>query len=138
MLRRQRIFSCLSPFYGACVFLCKPGILPSVRRSAFGIYGLTEVPDRTKSCRFGPLSKFALDRGCDWFVARVLHFRLSLLSALTGEKIAAYAGLGFGRADGPNSGRQTATLISLSSQSAFAIAFSFVERVMCYDALDQD
>jgi flagellar biosynthetic protein FliR len=119
---RLSAFFLSAPFFGAAAIPVQVRVIVSVA-IAFGFYGLIEVPD-PQNLPFLSLIEVALIEvviGLSIGLAFTIAFSAV---ALTGEKIAASAGLGFAAQMDPNSGGQTPVISQFLNLFAIAAFLS--------------
>jgi flagellar biosynthesis protein FliR len=119
---RLSAFFLSAPFFGAAAIPVQARVIASVV-IAFGFYGLIEVPD-PQNLPFLSMVEVALIEvviGLSLGLAFTIVFSAV---ALTGEKIAASAGLGFAAQMDPNSGGQTPVISQFLNLFAIAAFLS--------------
>lgn len=137
---RLSAFFLSAPFFGAAAIPIQARVIISVV-IAFSFYGLIEVPD-PKNLPFLALTEIVL---IEIAIGLSLGLAFSIIFsavALTGEKIAASAGLGFAAQMDPNSGGQTPVISQFLNLFAIAAFLSLSGHLhvisllrMSYDVL---
>lgn len=119
---RLSAFFLSAPFFGAAAIPVQARVIASVV-IAFGFYGLIEVPDPQNLPFLGMVEVALIEIAIGLSLGLVFTIIFSAV-ALTGEKIAASAGLGFAAQMDPNSGGQTPVISQFLNLFAIAAFLS--------------
>lgn len=119
---RLSAFFLSSPFFGAAAIPVQARVIASVV-IAFGFYGLIEVPDPQNLPFLGMVEVALIEVAIGLSLGLAFTIIFSAV-ALTGEKIAASAGLGFAAQMDPNSGGQTPVISQFLNLFAIAAFLS--------------
>jgi flagellar biosynthetic protein FliR len=119
---RLSAFFLSAPFFGAAAIPVQARVIASVV-IAFGLYGLIEVPDPQNLPFLGIVEVALIEVAIGLSLGLAFTIVFSAV-ALTGEKIAASAGLGFAAQMDPNSGGQTPVISQFLNLFAIAAFLS--------------
>ena len=119
---RLSAFFLSAPFFGAAAIPVQARVIASVV-IAFGFYGLIEVPDPQNLPFLGMVEVALIEVAIGLSLGLAFTIVFSAV-ALTGEKIAASAGLGFAAQMDPNSGGQTPVISQFLNLFAIAAFLS--------------
>lgn len=119
---RLSAFFLSAPFFGAAAIPVQARVIASVV-IAFGFYGLIEVPDPQNLPFLGMVEVALIEIAIGLSLGLAFTIIFSAV-ALTGEKIAASAGLGFAAQMDPNSGGQTPVISQFLNLFAIAAFLS--------------
>jgi flagellar biosynthetic protein FliR len=119
---RLSAFFLSAPFFGAAAIPVQARVIASVVM-AFGFYGLIEAPDPQNLPFLGIVEVALIEVAIGLSLGLAFTIVFSAV-ALTGEKIAASAGLGFAAQMDPNSGGQTPVISQFLNLFAIAAFLS--------------